>query len=162
LFRKIFIGFFVFTFLSLAVQAESLLPTLPKAKKNYNDQTQCVETVEEMRKNHMSYIIDQRDDTMRSGIRTKQHSLKECIDCHNAPDADNKVASSKDKDHFCSACHVYVAVQIDCFKCHADKPENTEYRHRLTAQALKQHKFAAQSLDLQTLKLLATEQEGQQ
>ena len=34
-------------------------------------------------------------------------------------------------DLFCSTCHNFAAVNIDCFECHADKPENTHYRHSL-------------------------------
>ena len=163
LLRKILFALVIASFLPFTVQADSLLPVPPKAKKNYNDKTKCVETVEEMRKNHMSHIIDQRDDTLRRGIRTTQYSLKLCIDCHNAPAEDGKVASSKSKEHFCSTCHAYAAVQIDCFKCHADKPENTEYRHSIsTSQSVKHHDFATQDLSPETLKLLATEKEGQQ
>jgi len=77
----------------------------------------------------MNYIKHQRDDTMRSGIRSTKHSLKECIGCHNAPADDNKVASVETKQHFCNACHSYAAVKIDCFDCHNDKPPNAEYRH---------------------------------
>jgi len=160
LLRKVLLAFALVAFLPLSVYADSLLPTLPKAKENYNEKTRCVESVDIMRKNHMDFIMHQRDDTLRKGIRTKQHSLKECIDCHNAPGKDLKVASYKDNDHFCSSCHVYTAVQIDCFKCHADKPANTEYRHKITSQAYKQHKFASQDLDQKTLNLLATEKEG--
>jgi hypothetical protein len=68
----------------------------------------------------MKYILHQRDETMHQGIRTKQHSLEECIDCHvsSAPDAPR--ASSE--QHFCNSCHSYAAVRIDCFECHADRP----------------------------------------
>ena len=162
LLRKLIFVFAIAAFLPLSAQADSLLPELPKAKENYNDQTKCVEPIEVMRKSHMDFIMHQRDDTLRKGVRTKQHSLKECIDCHNAPGKDLKVASANDSEHFCSSCHVYTAVQIDCFKCHADKPENTQYRHKITSQALKQHKFAAQDLNQETLQLLATEKEAQQ
>jgi len=160
LLRKLIFVFAIAAFLPLSAQADSLMPELPKAKENYNDKTKCVESVDVMRKSHMDFIMHQRDETSRKGIRTKQHSLKECIDCHNAPGKDAKVASANDNDHFCSSCHVYTAVQIDCFKCHADKPANTEYRHKITSQAFKQHKFATQDLNQKTLQLLATEKEG--
>lgn len=160
LLRKIIFVFVLVAFLPLSVYADSLLPVLPKAKENYDDKTRCVEPIDVMRKNHMDFILHQRDDTLRKGIRTKQHSLKGCVNCHNAPADDGKVASAKDSEHFCSSCHVYTAVQIDCFKCHTDKPKNTQYRHKITSQAIKQHKFASQDLDQETLKLLATEKEG--
>ncbi len=162
LLRKIIFVFAVIAFFPLAAYADSLLPALPKAKENYDDKTKCVEPVEVMRQSHMDFILHQRDDTLRKGIRTKQHSLKECINCHNAPAEDGKVASAKDKEHFCSSCHVYTAVQIDCFKCHNDKPANTQYRHKISSQVFKQHKFATQDLNQEMLELLATEKEGQQ
>ena len=110
--------------LPLTSQAGDLLPSVPKGKGD-----KCVEPTADMRKNHMEYILHQRDNTLRRGIRTSKHSLKECIECHNAPAKDGKVARIGEKDHFCSSCHTYAAVNVDCFECHADKPENTSYRH---------------------------------
>lgn len=110
--------------LPLTGQAGDLLPSIPKGKGD-----RCVEPTADMRKNHMKYILHQRDDTLRRGIRTSKHSLKECIACHNAPDKDGKVARAGSPDHFCSSCHIYAAVTIDCFECHADKPEKAQYRH---------------------------------
>jgi len=149
--------------LPTVVQADSLAPEPPKAKKKYNEETICVEPVAEMRKDHMSYIMHQRDDTLRKGIRTKQHSLKECIDCHNAPAEDGKVASASESEHFCSTCHTYVAVQIDCFSCHSDKPENTQYRHKISANDNYHINVATQSLSSETLEVLSNNTtEGQQ
>ncbi len=110
--------------LPLTSQAGDLYPSVPKGKGD-----KCVEPTEEMREHHMEYILHQRDDTMRRGIRTSKHSLKECIECHNAPAKDDKVARFGEKDHFCSSCHTFVAVNVDCFECHADKPEKAQYRH---------------------------------
>lgn len=110
--------------LPLTSQAENLMPSVPKAKGE-----QCVEPTADMRKNHMAYILHQRDETMQRGIRTSKHSLKECIECHNAPGKDGKVARITSKKHFCSSCHTYAAVKVDCFECHADKPEKAQYRH---------------------------------
>jgi hypothetical protein len=125
--------------LPLGGHAETPLPDIPKAKENANPETLCVEPVEEMRKNHMKYILHQREETLRRGIRTKQYSLKECIDCHNAPGPDGKVASVETRQHFCNSCHTYAAVKIDCFSCHADKPPGTEYRNpAASADQLKQ------------------------
>lgn len=153
--------------LPIIVQADSLLPELPKAKKKYSEETLCVEPVEEMQKNHMSYILDQRDETLRKGIRTKQHSLQECINCHNAPADDGKVARAEESEHFCSTCHVYAAVSIDCFSCHSDKPQNTQYRHSLSATELSKHlNIATQGMTIEsaeTLEFLASNhKEGQQ
>jgi hypothetical protein len=79
----------------------------------------CVEPTDEMRRNHMKKIMHQRDRTMHDGIRTTQHSLKNCVNCH----ADPKTNSVLGKDGFCSSCHRYAAVTIDCFECHTDKRE---------------------------------------
>lgn len=77
----------------------------------------CVEPTEDIRRNHMKYILHQRDKTMHQGIRTTQHSLKNCVDCHADP-ATNSVLG---QDGFCSSCHQYASVKIDCFSCHTDK-----------------------------------------
>ena len=83
----------------------------------------CVHPEDEMKRNHMNYILHQRDETMYDGIRTKKHSLANCIDCHVQPGKDGKIASIESPDHFCSGCHEYAAVTIDCFECHADRPQ---------------------------------------
>lgn len=83
---------------------------------------QCVEPIDVMRRNHMQFILHQRDDTMHKGVRTKQYSLKECINCHVQPTADGSYPSIKTKEHFCNSCHTYAAVHIDCFQCHATHP----------------------------------------
>jgi len=104
----------------LALSSFAVAETVPldtaKAKSE-----QCVEPTPDMRKNHMEYILHQRDLTMHKGIRTKQHSLKACINCH-VPE--NKDVHYGDDKHFCSSCHNYAAVNIDCFECHADTPGN--------------------------------------
>ncbi len=79
----------------------------------------CVDDTDEMRRNHMDKILHQRDITMYDGIRTKQYSLSNCVDCH----ADEKTNSVLGKEGFCESCHTYTAVTIDCFSCHSDKRE---------------------------------------
>ena len=105
---------------SAALAGDSLLPDIPQAQGRVSAAQGCVEPTEDMRKNHMEYILHQRDETMHEGIRTSRHSLVECINCHvsDAPDAP-RVSSEK---HFCNSCHTYAAVNIDCFQCHADRP----------------------------------------
>ena len=80
---------------------------------------QCVEPTEDMRRNHMKYILHQRDDTMHQGIRTSKHSLKNCVNCH----ADPQTGSVLGKNGFCESCHTYAAVTMDCFGCHTHKAE---------------------------------------
>lgn len=151
--------------LPLVVYADSLVPEPPKPAKNYNDKTLCVEPVPVMRRNHMKYLLRHRDLTMHEGIRTKKFSLKECIDCHNAPSPkDGKVASIEDKnhDHFCSTCHSYAAVKIDCFDCHSDKPANTQYRHPLSSMKIPEHQFSElKKINDKMLDTLAAKEESQ-
>ena len=75
----------------------------------------CVAPTEEMRRDHMKMLIHQRDRTVRQGIREPRFSLKGCIECH----ADRHTGSVLGKEGFCSSCHAYVSVKIDCFECHS-------------------------------------------
>ena len=74
----------------------------------------CVAPVAEMRRDHMKMLLHQRDRTMREGLRESRFSLKGCVDCH----ASGETGSVLGKDGFCSSCHAYAAVSIDCFECH--------------------------------------------
>lgn len=98
-------------------------PVIQKAKGD-----KCVEDTEYMRKNHMKVLNHHRDKTVHEGIRTKQHSLKNCIECHATPDASGK-QTVLGKDHFCQSCHTYAAVTIDCFQCHSSKPAGSGAMH---------------------------------
>jgi hypothetical protein len=121
-----------------ALRADNLLlPVIPEAQSRVSEAQGCVEPVEEMRKNHMEYILHQRDETMYKGIRTKQHSLEKCINCHvsDAPDT----ARYGDAEHFCSSCHTYASVQIDCFQCHADRPVKTSGHNPLAPGVMRLH-----------------------
>lgn len=105
------------------INSPSWLPTLTKAKQPAHESTQCVESVDVMRRMHGSFLNHHRDRTMHLGIRTKQYSLVGCIDCHVSPNEVGEYPSIKSKEHFCATCHQYTAVKIDCFSCHASKPE---------------------------------------
>ena len=93
-------------------------PDIPRGKGEA-----CVEDTDFMRRSHMSILMHQRDDTLRKGIRSKQHSLKECLDCHAVEGPDSIPVTVDDPKHFCRSCHDYAAVKIDCFQCHASRPE---------------------------------------
>ena len=80
---------------------------------------QCVQPEEVMRRDHMKFILHQRDRTMHEGIRTTQYSFKNCVNCH----ADPKTHSVLGKDGFCESCHRYAAVSVDCFSCHSAERE---------------------------------------
>jgi hypothetical protein len=116
LFRLAYLTIFI-SVLSVSAYAAAPYPDIPKGKGDH-----CVEDTEFMRANHMKLLYHQRDETMHRGIRTKKHSLKECINCHVVKDANNQPVSVASPKHFCRVCHDYAAVKIDCFECHASKP----------------------------------------
>ena len=94
------------------------LPALVKAAKG----EACVEPVPVIRREHMKFLMHQRDDTVHEGIRTTRHSLVGCIDCHAAKDAAGQWVRIDAPGQFCASCHAYVSVEIDCFGCHAALP----------------------------------------
>ncbi len=75
----------------------------------------CVAPTGEMRRDHMKTLLHQRDQTVQRGIRESRFSLKNCVDCH----AGRETGSVLGKDGFCSSCHAYASVSMDCFECHA-------------------------------------------
>jgi hypothetical protein len=79
----------------------------------------CVAPVAEMRRDHMKMLLHQRDRTLRQGLREPRFGLKGCVDCH----ASQKTGSVLGKEGFCSSCHQYAAVSIDCFECHSPNPQ---------------------------------------
>jgi [DsrC]-trisulfide reductase subunit J len=80
--------------------------------------TKCVRDTEFMRRNHYELLLHHRTLTVHEGIRTKQDSLANCVNCHAGKGG--RVTGSKDA--FCVSCHAYAAVKIDCFECHSDRP----------------------------------------
>lgn len=76
-----------------------------------------------IRKMHPEFLNHKRDKTLRQGVRTKQDSLKACVNCHATKDKKtNQFHPVNDKDQFCSTCHQKVAVSVDCFSCHRTTP----------------------------------------
>jgi hypothetical protein len=137
---------------------DSILPEIPAAQSRFSETQGCVEPTDEMRKNHMEYILHKRDETMHEGIRTRQHSLKECINCHisDAPDAP-RISSDK---HFCNSCHTYAAVKIDCFQCHADRPVKSAQGSSLSSDNARQDMYTVSKPDImitENLRVLVTE-----
>lgn len=106
------------------------LPTIPAAKGD-----QCVEDTADMRRNHMKYLKHHRDETMRQGIRTEKYSLKQCLECHVPAEGSMAAGGKESEGHFCVNCHVYAGVTLDCFECHATKPETTAQFHPLVSPA---------------------------
>ena len=68
-----------FTLLSTSALAETPLPTIHEPS---DESKQCIHPEDEMRRNHMNYIMHERDETMHEGIRGEPASLANCIDCH--------------------------------------------------------------------------------
>jgi len=94
---------------------------LPKPARGQGEK--CVADTDWMRRNHMTVLMHQRDNTVHDGIRTKRFSLKGCIECHAVKGADGKPVTVASEKHFCRTCHDYAAVRIDCFECHASRPD---------------------------------------
>jgi len=94
------------------------LPLLVKAHKG----EACVEPLPVIRRDHMKFLLHQRDDTVHEGIRGARHSLVGCIDCHAAKDGAGHWVRIDAPGQFCASCHEYASVTIDCFGCHSALP----------------------------------------
>jgi hypothetical protein len=103
--------------------AEDGRTPLPQPHPAYKGE-QCVEPVDVMRRWHMTFLLHQRDDTVRGGIRGQKYSLRGCVDCHATPNEAG--GGGRSVQGFCDACHDYAAVRISCFECHSDRAEATE------------------------------------
>ncbi|RVU84055.1 sulfur reduction protein DsrJ [Leucothrix sargassi] len=114
----------LFALLAAACSQESApVGTLMAAQKQFASVEERDLHVIEMRTNHMHLLKHKRDQTMYQGIRTPKHSLHACIDCHVPVPTKALVVKHTNPQHFCSTCHIALAVKIDCFECHADRPE---------------------------------------
>lgn len=98
------------------------MPDIPKGQGE-----QCVADTDFMRRNHMDLLDHQRDETVIEGLRDEAFSLKDCISCHAVIGPDAKAVTVDNPKHFCRACHDYAAVSIDCFQCHASRPDIDGY-----------------------------------
>ena len=126
--RSLLVLFALLAWLGLApAHAAAPKPVVEKALKG----EQCVEPTDYMRRNHMKVLDGHRDKTVHEGIRTKQYSLKGCINCHASQKTGSVTAS---KDNFCVSCHSYASVKIDCFDCHSSKPQTTATPYPSTAK----------------------------
>jgi hypothetical protein len=94
------------------------VPAIPRAVGGA-----CVAPPEVMRRQHMSMLKHGRDLTVREGERVEGGRLTACITCHAVSDGKGGAVTVSSPDHFCRACHDYAAVKIDCFECHASRPE---------------------------------------
>lgn len=87
------------------------------------DADKCIRPTQFMRKNHMTLLSHKRDQTMRQGIRTNDASLQGCVDCHSKKDDKGVTIPVNAEGQFCSTCHEYAAVKLDCFECHRTTPD---------------------------------------
>ncbi len=83
---------------------------------------QCVAPVPVMRRDHMRFLLHQRDATVHEGIRSRRFSLNNCIDCHANHNAAGDAISVNAPGEFCESCHRFAGVRMDCFGCHATTP----------------------------------------
>jgi len=98
---------------------------------------QCVEATDVMRRDHMKFLLHQRDETMHKGIRTRKHSLVNCIDCHVNKDKQGQFVPVNSKGQFCQSCHAFAGVTMDCFQCHATKPRSSAGAQSAATSAMK-------------------------
>jgi predicted CXXCH cytochrome family protein len=94
------------------------LPAIPRGQGQ-----SCVAPTDWMRRYHMTVLTHQRDKTVHDGVRAGPFDLKGCIACHAVPGTDGKPVTVSDPKHFCRGCHDYAAVSVDCFQCHASRPD---------------------------------------
>lgn len=156
--------------LPLTVSAEEEAENLPfsdltitEPDRHFSATQECVAPEDEMRRNHMNYILHQRDETVHEGVRTRQFALEECVNCHAAKDEQGEFISIHAPNQFCASCHTYASVDIDCFECHATKPvrASTLPTHNSTAVQRKKEPLSGMlsnaELRLATLKDKANE-----
>jgi predicted CXXCH cytochrome family protein len=161
----------VLLMMPLASSADADVDPLPfsdlvitEPDRHFSATQECVEPEEEMRRNHMNYILHQRDKTVHDGIRTRQYALEECINCHASKGEDGEYIRVEDSRHFCASCHTYASVKIDCFQCHADVPVRASTLHQSQSQGLHQplrEKLAGDFSSALSHQLVATEGEPQ-
>jgi len=96
---------------------------LPKPEITKGRGESCVADKDFMRLNHMDMLMHDRIETVHKGDRNVKASLKECIACHAIDGPDKTAITVKNPKHFCRSCHDYAAVTIDCFQCHASRPD---------------------------------------
>ena len=99
------------------------------------DADACVEPVEVMRRDHMKFLMHQRDATVLEGERDSKYSLVGCMDCHNPAGVSEEIIRYENPKHFCAECHAFTSVKIDCFECHADRGLARSEQSSLTVNA---------------------------
>ena len=83
----------------------------------------CVEPTAIIRRQHKRFLFEQRDATVHQGVRSENHSLTGCIQCHATRDPTGSPVPGNEPGQFCESCHVFAGVSMDCFDCHATTPD---------------------------------------
>ena len=110
--HRFVIGSLMIVSLTASSIADVTMPSYPKGMGE-----RCVEPTD---------IMHHQKISVHWGVRSKRHSLVGCVDCH-ASQADNGAYIPVNAPgQFCSSCHTYTAVKIDCFSCHAAVPDDVE------------------------------------
>tara|TARA_B100000902_G_C26756761_1_gene643616 strand:+ start:60 stop:539 length:480 start_codon:yes stop_codon:yes gene_type:complete len=136
-------------FIPVIVFSHADTPHSIKGHSKADMMEKCVEPTVTMQKEHFKFLYHQRDKTVIKGVRTKKHSLANCIDCHVSYDDDGKALPVNSEGQFCQACHVQTAVNIDCFSCHASVP-----RGRVNIPKSSNQSNNVQHIDIVTNKLI--------
>ncbi|MHB1677691.1 MAG: hypothetical protein ACYCSS_09180 [Sulfuriferula sp.] len=116
------IGLLLFSMTVAAGDASDSAGRVPEPVIAQGKGTACVRSTEYMRRNHMKLLLHERYQEVHYGIRDKNNSLENCVNCH-ASHKNNSVLGTN--QNFCQSCHSYAAVKIDCFECHSSKPQTT-------------------------------------
>ena len=104
--------------LAAGEHGDGLIPAIPKAVGAPHE-----EGNEFWRRNHMDLLRHDRDLTLRMGDRTIDASIKTCVTCHAVEGPDAEPIGAVDNGGFCSVCHKFASVKIDCFTCHKATPD---------------------------------------
>ena len=75
-----------------------------------------------MRRNHMTMLVHHRGETVHQGVRRRKIAWRVAFPATRSKETTANRSPST-AEHFCRSCHSYAAVNIDCFECHASRPE---------------------------------------
>ncbi|ABM62724.1 hypothetical protein [Halorhodospira halophila] len=79
-----------------------------------------------MRREHMDLLRAHKDASVREGQRDPEKSLQGCVNCHATPG--DQQEQGVPEMAFCTSCHDYTAVEMECFHCHSSDTEGHDER----------------------------------
>ena len=112
----------VAVFVSFSALGQTQFGEAVKGSAMADMQTTCVAPTPFMRRNHYELIKHQREITVVEGIRKTDNSLAGCVACHSSKDTHGNFVPINEEKQFCTNCHQYTGVMINCFSCHAATP----------------------------------------